>query len=172
MQYKAVPPADAYALQNAGGLVLVCTQGIDGDYNLAPVAWCCPFDYEPVSRFLVVLDTGHKTFKDIQDRGAFVLALPSSDQKELVKKCGTVSGFRFPKYEKYGIKSFKARKVDAKIPEGVVGWIECKVFDIIIKGTSALVVGDTLHAEAVESAWKNRLHYVGGEIYYSPGEMK
>lgn len=34
--YNEVPIGRAYSLQNAGGLVFVCTKGADGRYDLAP----------------------------------------------------------------------------------------------------------------------------------------
>lgn len=169
MNYVEVAVKSAYTLQNAGGLVLVCTRGGDGRYDLAPVAWCCPLDYEPVSRFICVLDTGHKTCADIEASRRFAIAFPSSAQKELTLNCGSVSGFKVDKYEKFGIKSFAGRRVDVRIPVGVAGWIECSLSDLIVRGTSAIVLGDALHAEAVESAWKERLHFVDEGLFFRPG---
>ena len=37
--YNDVSLKDPYSLQNAGGLVFVCTKGAEGRYDLAPVAW-------------------------------------------------------------------------------------------------------------------------------------
>ena len=52
MKYLEIGLKAAYQLQNAGGLVLICTKGQEGRYDLAPVAWCCPLDYDRVSRLL------------------------------------------------------------------------------------------------------------------------
>ncbi|HWP68360.1 MAG TPA: flavin reductase, partial [Rectinemataceae bacterium] len=160
MIYKEYPLGEAYTLQNAGGLVLICTRGSDGKYDLAPVAWCCPLDYEPVSRFLCVLDTGHKTFKDIEASRVFAIALPVSAQKDLVMRCGAVSGFKVDKYKEFGIQSRPGTSIDVKIPAGVAGWIECSLSNIVVEGTSGIVMGNALHAEAVVDAWKQRLHFV------------
>lgn len=170
MRYEAVELKDAYALQNAGGLVLVCTKGSEGRYDLAPVAWCCPLDYEPVSRMLCVLDTGHKTLKDLRESGEFVLALPSSVQMDLVVDCGSVSGFRVDKYEKLGIQTFRAKRVDALIPEGVAGWLECRLSEIVVRGTSAIVLADVVHAEAEQDSWKRRIHFVDEETSFVAGD--
>lgn len=170
MNYDECPLSEAYTLQNAGSLVLVCTCGSDGRYDLAPIAWCCPLDYEPVSRFLCVLDTGHKTFRDLQESKEFAIALPRASQKELVDHCGSVSGFAVDKYDKFGIEFFKARRVNARIPSGVAGWIECSLSTIVIEGTSAIVTGNAVHAEAVPDSWKERVHYVTEDIYFIPGD--
>jgi flavin reductase (DIM6/NTAB) family NADH-FMN oxidoreductase RutF len=169
MRYKEYALDEAYALQNAGGLVLVCTRGQEGEYDLAPVAWCCPLDYEPVSRFLCVLDTSHKTFKDIETSRVFGIALPGTAQRELVMRCGGVSGFKVDKYKEFGIKSMPGRRIDVKIPAGVVGWIECSLSKIVVEGTSGIVMGDVLHAEAIEDAWKSRIHYVSEGLLFTPG---
>jgi len=169
MKYAEVERKNAYMLQNAGGLVLVCTKDRKGNYDLAPVAWCCPLDYEPVSRFLCVLDTGHKTFKDLEKSREFAIALPVAAQKELVMRCGSVSGSEVDKYEKFGIGSFAGHRVDVKIPSGVAGWIECSLIDIVVKGSSAIVMGEALHSEAIESAWKERIHFVEEGSFFRPG---
>jgi len=169
MKYSEIGLTSAYQLQNAGGLVLICTKGREGRYDCAPVAWCCPLDYEPVSRFLCVLDIGHKTFKDLEASREFAIALPSADQKELVSQCGSVSGFDTDKYEKFGIASFAGKHADLRIPKGVAGWIECRVSSIIVQGTSGIVMGDALHAEAIEDAWRQRLHYVSETVSFRPG---
>jgi flavin reductase (DIM6/NTAB) family NADH-FMN oxidoreductase RutF len=186
-EYEEIEPSEAYILQNAGGLVLVCTKGIvtvtsakaerstaeagsdKSLYDLAPVAWCCPLDYEPVSKILLVCDTGHKTYADIAATGKFVIALPTYSQKELVEKVGSVSGRDKDKYSAFGIEAFKAEKVDALIPSGVVGWMECKLDRVIVQGTSGIVIGEVLRAVARPDAWKERLHYVGDELYFMPG---
>jgi flavin reductase (DIM6/NTAB) family NADH-FMN oxidoreductase RutF len=154
MNYREIGLKVAYKLQNAGGLVLICTKGNDGRYDLAPVAWCCPLDYDPVSRFLCVLDTGHRTFKD------------------LVMSCGSVSGTDVDKYQKFGIEAFAGSHIDVKIPAGVSGWIECSLSGLVVEGTSAIVMGDALHAEAVESAWKERIHFVSDGLLFIPGKSE
>ena len=169
MKYLEVGLKEAYRLQNAGGLVLICTKGVDGRYDCAPVAWCCPLDYDPVSRFLCVLDIAHKTFKDLEASKEFTIALPAAAQKELIMRCGSVSGFKADKYQKFDIATFSGKTADVMIPVGVAGWIECRVSGIIVQGTSGVVMGDALHAEAVKDAWRERFHYVSEDIGFRPG---
>lgn len=166
--YAEIPLAEAYELQNAGGLVLVCTRGPDGRYDLAPVAWCCPLDNGPASRLILVLDTGHRTYEDLSEAGEFAVALPAKDQAELVRRAGSVSGHDVDKYEKLGIQSFPAGKVDALVPEGVAGWLECRLLRIVVEGSSAVVMGEVLRAAARPEAWKERLHFVREGLMFSP----
>ncbi len=177
-EYEEIAVGEAYTLQNAGGLVLVCTKGrAEGNeeggkarYDLAPVAWCCPLDYEPVSRILFVCDTGHRTYEDLCASGEFVLALPSFRQKELVEKTGSVSGRDVDKYARFGIPAFGALRVDALVPEGVAGWLECRLASVAVEGTSAIVAGEVLRACARHEAWRERLHYVRDGVWFAPGK--
>lgn len=169
--YREVPLAEAYSLQNAGGLILVCTRGVDGRPDLAPVAWACPLDYAPVSRILFVCDTGHRSYENLEESGDFAIALPTSAQMDLVLKAGAVSGRDVDKYESLAIKSFPAEKVDALVPEGVAGWLECRLVRIVIEGTSAIVMGEVLRAMAIEAAWRERIHYVSEGLSFKPGEV-
>jgi flavin reductase (DIM6/NTAB) family NADH-FMN oxidoreductase RutF len=169
MEYEDIPVNKAYELQNAGGLVIVCTRGRDGRYDLAPVAWSCPLELDPVSRMIVVCDTGHRTCEDLAAAKEFALALPSAAQAELVMRTGSVSGRAVDKYEKFGIAWTAARKVDARIPQGVAGWIECRLMRIVTEGSSAIVLGEVVAAAARPEAWKERLHYVREGIMFSPG---
>ncbi len=169
MKYSEIGLKAAYQLQNAGGLTLVCTKGPEGRYDCAPVAWCCPLDYDPVSRFLCVLDTGHKTFKDLEASKEFAIALPTAAQRELITNCGSVSGFDVDKFKEFGIASFAGKRLDLRIPTGVAGWVECRVSGIIVQGTSGIVMGDALHAEALKEAWRERFHHVSEGVGFSPG---
>ncbi len=170
MEYYEIPVDMAYELQNAGGLVLVCTRGPDGRYDLAPVAWCCPLDYAPASRLIAVMDTGHRTYADLVESGEFALALPSKAQLDLVRKTGSVSGVDVDKYEKFGLPAFPGKTVDVRIPEGVAGWLECRLLRIVVEGTSGVVMGEVLRAAARPDAWKERVHYVREGLMFAPGE--
>jgi flavin reductase (DIM6/NTAB) family NADH-FMN oxidoreductase RutF len=169
MDYKAVPPKEAYALLNCGGLVLVCTRSEAGRYDLAPVAWACPLDYEPASRLLFVCDPAHATHENILARRGFALALPTFGQRGLVERAGSSSGRDGDKYKDSAIASFAAAKVDALIPEGVAGWLECRLIRAVAEGSSSIVMGEVLAASAVDEAWKLRLHYVSESVSYAPG---
>ncbi|MCE5257229.1 MAG: flavin reductase family protein [Spirochaetaceae bacterium] len=170
MEYKEYALGDAYELQNAGGIVLICTRANDGRFDLAPVAWCCPMDYDGASKFLCVLDTGHKTYSDIIETREFAIALPTAQQLDLIKKCGSKSGFMTDKYGEFGIESFPGRKISIKLPVEVAGWIECKMISVNPVGTSGVITGETLGAWAAPDFWKMRVHFVTGNTYFSPGE--
>ena len=170
MEYRSVAAAKAYELLNPGGVVWVCTRGADGRPNLAPIAWNCALDYVPVSRCLFVCDPGHLTFANIEFSRAFILALPTWRQKDLVLRTGDSSGRAGDKYEKFGIAARPGSVVDALIPEDAAGWLECRLLEIVRIGSVALIAGEVLKASAAADAWTLRLHHAGGDRFYKPGE--
>jgi flavin reductase (DIM6/NTAB) family NADH-FMN oxidoreductase RutF len=169
MDYREVPPREAFSLLNCGGLVLVCTRSEAGRYDLAPIAWASPLDYEPASRVLFVCDPAHATHGNVLARREFVLALPGFAQRALVNEAGSSSGRDRDKYRDFGIASFAASKVDALIPDGVAGWLECRLIRTIAEGSVSIVLGEVLAASAVDEAWRLRLHYVSESLSYAPG---
>ena len=169
--YAETPISEAYAYLNTGGIVIVCTKASDGSYDLAPIAWSCPLDYEPSSRVMIVLDPGHRTSENIEASKEFVLALPTFAQKGLVEKTGAISGRDADKYSKFGILSMAASSIDARVPEGVAGYLECRLLDVRRIGSVAVYSAEVARAAAVPDAWRYRLHYIGGNRYYRPARL-
>jgi len=172
--YSEIPANEAYALQNPGGIILLCTKDIDGPiarHDVAPLAWCTPYEYDPVSKLLVVCDIAHKTFHDIQKSNKCVIAFPSFEMRGLVEKLGSVSGFDCDKFERFHVPYFRAHTMDIRVPEGVVGWMECSVERIIQEGTSGFVMAAVAKAFAEPDCWKRRLHYLNDSIWYKPGDL-
>ncbi|TCW61861.1 flavin reductase family protein [Treponema sp. J25] len=170
MDYHSIPPEKAYTLLNPGGIVFVCTRNALGIDNLAPIAWSCPLDYEPVSRVLLVLDPGHATTLNIEYQKEFALALPTYNQKQLVEQTGSVSGKTVDKYDRFDIPTVRGEKVQIRLPADAAAYLECRLLQIQQIGSIAVVAGEVLCARAVKDAWKLRLHYAGDGLYYRPGE--
>ena len=167
--YLDVSAKEAYTLFNPGGLILLCTRSAEGIYDLAPIAWNCPLDYDPVSRLLLVCDTGHASYDNLRARPDFILALPGAAQRDIVERSGSISGRDGDKYAALGIRAFPGTAVDAMIPEGASAWAECRLLRIALAGTSAIVIGEVISAKATKDFWKDRLHYVKEGIWYAPG---
>jgi len=169
MDYLDVPLEKAHELLNPGGLVWLCTRSEDGRPDLAPVAWNCPLDYAPVSKALLVVDTGHRSYENLVESGEFVVALPTTAQRALIERTGSASGRELDKYARFGIDSVPAETVDALVPAGVAGWLECRLLRVVVEGTSGVVFGEVLKAKAKADAWKERPHYVREGLWYAPG---
>ncbi len=169
IQYNPVTLEKAYTLLNGGGVLWICTKGKEGRYDLAPIAWTCPLDYEPVTRLLFVCDPGHATFENLELQKEFIAALPTYQQKDLVLKTGNISGRTVDKFKEWDIPFSRGTGVDALVPQGVAAWLECKVIEIYRSGSVAIVCGEVLAAFAISDAWKWVLHHVEGEHFYRPG---
>ncbi len=169
MRYIEVALGEAYTLVNPGGLIWVCTRSRDGRHDLAPIAWNCPLDYDPVSRLLFVCDPAHATYENLVAARSFTVALPSPSQADLVEKTGSVSGRDHNKYEEFSIEAFSAKTQDALVPAGVSAWLECRLLRVVEEGTVAVVMGEVVHAEATRDSWMERLHYVAEGLMYRPG---
>jgi flavin reductase (DIM6/NTAB) family NADH-FMN oxidoreductase RutF/transglutaminase-like putative cysteine protease len=167
--YLDVPAKEAYSLFNPGGLVLLCTKSAEGIYDAAPIAWNCPLDYDPVTRLLLVCDTGHASYENLKSRCAFVLAVPGAAQRGIAERMGSSSGRDGDKYAALALRSFPGTAVDAMIPEGVSAWAECRLLRVVEEGTSAIVMGEVMAAKAIRESWKDRLHFVKEGIWYAPG---
>lgn len=181
MAYISIPLEKSYSLLNSGPVVLIATKG--RYYNLAPIAWNCTVDYEPVVKVLFVSDSDHQTAINAKEKQEFAVCIPHVSQKRIVEKCGTVSDADIDKYTKFGILHAErpaepASGIDIKAPDGCVGWIECTLERVIAEGSVELFIGTAKAAFAEESAWNGTqldytteagqpLQYLGDGIFGS-----
>jgi hypothetical protein len=110
----------------------------------------------------------------------FALNIPS---RELLHHCqylGSVTGLEVNKLEATKLPTFRARKVDAPLLEGCVGYIECGVEDAFTVGDPTLFVGKVVAAQAEKEAFEETwlltdpdlkpLHYLGLNYYALLGD--
>ncbi len=178
--YITLPADKAYKLLNNGAIIMVATRDAQKQPNLTPIAWHCPVDYEPVTRLLFVCDKKHKCFINILLAKKFVIVLPHASQSQLVKDMGSVSGHKADKLKKFKTKTFPSAKYKYSIPEGCIGYIECKLEKIVSEKYVGIVFGRAVSAGVARTAFKDRLlvnkaagktlHYLGSKLFYQPGD--
>lgn len=178
MSYQNLPIEEAYRLLNSGALILVSTVSDEGIYNIAPVAWNTLAKKNPL-RIVVGLGMGHQTTANIQANKKFIVLIPHISQTEMIKQTGTISGKEVKKFEHFNIKSFKGAEVDALIPEGVIGYIECTLHNLIDADGLGLVIGEGVVAGVNPEAFDHRLlsekeagktvHHLGDRRFIAPG---
>jgi flavin reductase (DIM6/NTAB) family NADH-FMN oxidoreductase RutF len=172
LNYEEIPLTEAYRLINPGPLVLVATKG--NHYDLAPIAWSSPLDYEPVTKLLFVSDPAHQTAINAKARKSFAVCVPHLSQAELVWRCGSVSSPEADKFSRFKIECLPCAKIDARVPSGCVGWIECELIRVIQEGSVELFMGAAVAAFAREGAWAGgrldvgnpaaqTIHHLGGK---------
>ncbi|ULQ58683.1 flavin reductase family protein [Brucepastera parasyntrophica] len=142
--YDPVDLTEAYTLLTPGLPILVASKGMH--YNLAPIAWNTPMDYEPVSKILFVSDPAHQTAKNIHETMEFAACIPSSANDPIIEQCGSVSSPESDKFEQFSIRSFPAADIDVRIPEVCSAWIECRVIRIIQEGSVEIFMGEATAA--------------------------
>jgi flavin reductase (DIM6/NTAB) family NADH-FMN oxidoreductase RutF len=155
--FQAVKNEKAYQLINSGGLIIVCTVSLEGIYDMAPIAWHCPVDYDKTSRLLFVSDLQHKTYANIVATKKFVIALPSANQVELVKKIGSCSGNEVNKIELLHLSTIESPVSKIALPLDCIAYIECKLHSVVMQEAVGIVLGDVVNAFAQKEAYKGRL---------------
>ncbi len=180
MQYNDMPLDEAYRLINTGPVVMVSSVSKSGEYDVAPIAWACPAQKSP-SRVLVGVGRSHKTFTNIEETGEFVVSVPNISQVEMVTATGSVSGADVDKFTELDIKSIDAKTVDCKIPDGVIGYLECKLVEIYGGERLGLILGEAVAAAVDAEAYKGdrllcetpagkAVHHLGDRRYMTLGD--
>lgn len=157
-----------------GGPVVLVTTAWRGNYNVMPAAFVTPISFDPPLIGLAVHPSRH-THDMIKYSEEFALNIPS---RELLHHCqylGSVTGRELNKLELTKLPTFRARRVDAPLLEGCVGYIECGVEDAFTAGDHTLFVGKVVAAQADKEAFDETwlltdpdlkpLHYLGLNYY-------
>ncbi len=170
---RSLTEHDARRLLVAGPVVLVTTKWRAAS-DVMPVAWCMPLSAQPPFVGICVHSTRH-THDMIKFSEEFALNFPSRALLNHVQYYGSVSGRDLDKLDISRLPTFKARKIDAPLLEGCVGYIECGLEDALRIGDHTLFIGRvvavTADDEAFEETWllkedeEKPLHYLGGSSY-------
>jgi flavin reductase (DIM6/NTAB) family NADH-FMN oxidoreductase RutF len=179
--YKSIELEKAYKLLNTGTLILVSTFDKSQKHNLAPIAWNCPLEYDPVTQLLFVCDLEHKTLKNILETQKFTVCVPHSSQYKLVADMGSCSGHDTDKISKYQVPVFRSEQFGHSVPENVIAYLECALVKFIEQGSVAIIIGEVIYAAVDEKAFKERLlseieegktlHHLGGKLFIEPGKL-
>lgn len=169
---------DARRLLGGGPVVLVTTAW-RGNYNVMPAVFVTPISFDPPFIGLAVHPARH-THDMITYSEEFALNIPSRQLLHHTQYLGSVSGREFNKFELTKLPTFRARKVDALLIEGCLGYIECGLEDAYTIGDHTLFVGKVVAAQAEKEAFEETwlladdddkpLHYLGLNYYAILGQ--
>ncbi len=164
---------DARRLLVPGPLTLVTTRWRAAE-NVMPAAWTTPLSAIPPLVGVCVHPSRH-THDMIRFSEEFALNIPSPRLLNHAAYFGSVSGRDVDKLDLSKLPTFRARRIDAPLLEGCVGWIECGLEDAIRLGDHTLFVGRVVAVQAEEAAYnevwllddpeERPLHYLGGTWY-------
>lgn len=157
-----------------GGPVLLVTTAWRGNHNVMPAVYVTPLSVEPPLIGLAVHPERH-THDMIRASEEFALNIPT---RELLHHCqylGSTSGRETDKLELTKLPTFRARKVEAPLLEGCIGYVECGVEDAITTGDHTFFVGRVVAAQVERDAFDETwlladpdlkpLHYLGRNHY-------
>jgi flavin reductase (DIM6/NTAB) family NADH-FMN oxidoreductase RutF len=157
-----------------GGPVVLLTTAWHGNWNVMPAAFVTPLSIDPPLIGVAVHPARH-THDMIKFSEEFALNIPTQDLLHHCQYLGSVSGTELNKLELTRLPVFTARKVQAPLLEGCVGWIECGVEDAYRIGDHTFFVGKVAAASAEQDAFSDTwlladpeerpLHYLGLNHY-------
>lgn len=138
----------AYKMLTNSGTKLIASKGIDvGLYNLTPIDWCMPMDYEPVTRLIFSCAPNHQCDINIQRTKEFAVCVPANLSDPIIGQCGSISDPHANKFKMFDIKGVKAGATDLVIPAyNLKGWIECRLIRVIPEGSVDLILGEAVAA--------------------------
>jgi flavin reductase (DIM6/NTAB) family NADH-FMN oxidoreductase RutF len=123
----------------------------------------------------VAIHPSRHTHDMIRFSEEFALNIPSRRLLNHTQYFGVISGREIQKIEAAKIPTFRARKVDAPLLEGCVGYIECGLEDALRLGDHTLFVGRVVAVSAEKDAFDDTwlleddddkpLHYLGLDYY-------
>jgi flavin reductase (DIM6/NTAB) family NADH-FMN oxidoreductase RutF len=170
---------ESHRLINHGPVVLVSTRNADETYDIAPVAWNCPASKDP-PMLIVVVGREHRTYENIERTGKFIAAVPHESQSGLVVELGSVSGHQVNKFEQMDIDAFPGAMVPALVPNGCIGFLECKVQDMLNAPQANAILARVLRSCVRRGAFDGRmlvegeagktLHHLGDKIFATPAD--
>ena len=99
--------------------------------NIMTISWTIALDFS--HRMALCTGAWNYSFDLIMKNKECVVAIPPASMAETVVKIGDISGKECDKFEKFGIKTLEAEKVDAPLIDGCIANLECKVVDFVKK---------------------------------------
>jgi flavin reductase (DIM6/NTAB) family NADH-FMN oxidoreductase RutF len=142
--FEPIALEKAYSLVVPGRPILVASKGLH--YNLTPIAWNSPLDFEPVTKLLFVCDPAHRAAHNIKATKEFAVAIPARADDPIIEQCGSVSDAAVDKFARFGIASHKATRIDVRLPDSAAAWIECRLIRVIPEGSVEIFLGEAVAA--------------------------
>lgn len=167
--YQHVKLSEAYKLINHSPVLLISTVSEEWKYNVAPIAWSCPVEYEPVTKILIVCDKESKTSHNILYSNTFTVCVPTTEHLELIKELGTISGNDVDKMT-LKFDHFPSTHHGNPVPVNSIAFIDVKITRIIDEESVNIFIGETIAAQVLTEKWDgknliaettNTLHHLG-----------
>ncbi|MBC7090693.1 MAG: flavin reductase family protein [Nitrososphaeria archaeon] len=133
-------------------LTLLVTCGPFEESNIIPIAWSVPISRTPPLVGIAVSPKRY-SYSLIEKYRVFAINVPTYDQLNAIKVCGSVSGRDKNKWEMAKLTKEKAKKIDTAIIRECIGHIECVLDRKLELGDHSLFVGKVVAAYVEEEAY-------------------
>lgn len=130
-------------------VLMIASYGEDGAVDVMNMAWggVCADNMVALN-----ISEGHKTAKNIREKGAFTLSIADVDHVVEADFFGIASGNNMPdKFERSGLHAIPSERVDAPIVEEFPLTLECRVADLQHDKGGFRVLGEIVNVVADES---------------------
>ena len=165
----------ATRMVNSGPVILITAEH-KNQRAVMTVAWNMPVQKSP-PLMAIAIGTRHHTTGIIERSGEFIINIPGQEMMDVVRCCGSVSGFRENKFESGKFDTATGKIVNAPVLTGVMGIIECKVAKTVKMGDHGIYLGRALRCAArrgcFHEVWKvsegkaHLIHHLGGPNFYN-----
>ena len=158
----------AFTYLESGAVLLVTTSDGTKD-NVMTISWQIVMDFSPH----IAISTGdwNETFKTILEQKECCLCIPSFDMLDTVVGIGTVHGSQCDKFEHFGLRREKAKKVNAPILTDCLAAIECRLDDYVEEHGILILHGVQLW-ENEEITERRVIHANGDGTFFADGEFR
>lgn len=128
MKKKNYPLAKVYQLLEPGPVVLLTTNGKQGD-NVMTMSWHMMIDFEPPLLGCIVSKRS-LTFSRLKASKECVISIPGEELASQVVKIGNCSGRSVDKFQAFQLTKERASTVGAPLIAECFANLECKVVDM------------------------------------------
>ncbi len=126
-------------------VLIVGTYDENGKPNAMNAAWGGIYD---TNQLMLCLSEGHKTYKNIQAKGAFTVSMATAEQVVACDYVGMASGNKVEdKFQKAGFTAAKSEFVDAPMINELPMTIECTLAGMTPEG---IIIGNIVNISADE----------------------
>lgn len=177
--FTSIDPNDYHAL-HPRPVYLIVSRDSGGKLNVMAASWVTPVSDEP---FLVGLGIWRKckTFENILETKDFTINIVDEKFVDIVYRAGTMSGREVDKWSLLNLKPAQPREISTPGIEGVLGFLECRLYrhielggenDLIIANVLAIHVDKNLYEKYGWNLRKtNILLHAGGKAFVTTGKL-
>ena len=136
---KKITLPEASAITSPNPVTIVCTEKPDGGTNLATVSWWTYLSYNPNMVAFAMAKTSYSG-EMVRQNKKVVITIPSDKIVSAVLGCGSTTGRKTDKIEKFGIAMQQIPDTDIQIPQHSCLAIVCTLKEFIETGDHYLYI--------------------------------